>query len=71
YSSYQTILKTMKYIQIENTSFLTEVTILGNCKKELFSKLKEDCYTYKIGDTQIMDMGVFQLEVPDDDTLNE
>ena len=70
YSTYQTILKTMKYIKIENSSFLTEVTILGYCKKELFSKLKEDCYTYKIGDTQIMDLGVFPIEVPDDDTLN-
>lgn len=70
YSSYQTILKTMKYIKIENTSFLTEVTILGYCKKELFSKLKEDCYTYKIGEAPIIDLGVFPIEVPLD-TLDE
>lgn len=70
YSSYQIILKAMKYIKIENTSFLSEVTILGYCKKELFSKLREDCYTYKIKDAQIMDLGVFPIEVPLD-TLDE
>ncbi|MBD5390485.1 YigZ family protein [bacterium] len=66
YSSYQTILKTMKYILIEKTSYLTEVTILGYCKKENYAKLKEDLFTYKIGDTQIQDLGVFSIEVPDD-----
>lgn len=66
YSSYQTILKTMKYIQIEKTSFLTEVTILGFCKKDFFSKLKEDFYTYKIADTQLQDLGVFLIETPVD-----
>ncbi|MDE7106043.1 MAG: YigZ family protein [Anaeroplasmataceae bacterium] len=66
YSSYQTILKTMKYIQIEKTSFLTEVTILGYCRKDLFSRLMEDFYTYKIADTQLKDLGVFQIETPVD-----
>lgn len=66
YSSYQIILNMMKYILIEKTSFLTEVTILGYCKKENFSKLQEDCFTYKIGDTQIQDLGVFEIEVPVD-----
>lgn len=70
YSSYQTILKMMKYIHIEKTSFLTEVTLEGYCKKNMFLKLKEDCYTYKIGDTQIKDLGVFPIEVPFD-TLDE
>lgn len=70
YSSYQTILKMMKYIHIEKTSFLTEVTLEGYCKKNMFLKLKEDCYTYKIGDTQIKDLGVFPIEVPSD-TLDE
>ncbi len=63
YSSYQTILKTMKYIKIEKTSFLTEVTIEGFCDVELFKKLKDDCYTYKIADTQIKDLGIFPIEV--------
>lgn len=63
YSSYQTITKLMKYIQIEKTSFLSEVTLLGYCKKELFPKIKEDCFTYKLGDTQIMDLGVFPIEI--------
>ncbi|MDE7263085.1 MAG: YigZ family protein [Anaeroplasmataceae bacterium] len=70
YSSYQTILKMMKYIKIEKTSFLTEVTLQGYCKKNMFHKIKEDCFTYKIGDTQIMDLGVFPIEVPVD-TLTE
>lgn len=60
----------MKYIHIEKTSFLTEVTLEGYCKKNMFLKLKEDCYTYKIGDTQIKDLGVFPIEVPFD-TLDE
>lgn len=69
YSSYQTILKTIKYILIEKTSYLTEVTILGYCKKEKFKKLQEDIFTYKIGDTQIQDLGVFSIEVPVDTSV--
>ncbi len=63
YSSYQTILKTMKYIKIEKASFLTEVTIEGYCDVDLFKKIQDDCYTYKISDTQIRDLGVFPIEV--------
>lgn len=70
YSAHQTLLKIIKYILIEKTSYLTEVTILGYCKKEKFKKLQEDLFTYKIGDTQIQDLGVFSIEVPVDTSVS-
>lgn len=66
YSSYQTLIKMMPYIIIEKTSFLTEVTIEAHCKKELYEKIKEDAYTYKIGNLNLEFLGVFPIEIPVD-----
>lgn len=66
YSSYQTILKMMSYIHIEKTSFLSEVTIEGYCEKKAYAKIKEDAYTYKIGDLSMEYLGTFPIEIPVD-----
>ena len=71
YSEHQTILKVFKYIKIEKTSFLSEVIILGSCKKEEYSKLENDILQYKLKDARIRNLGVVLTEIPMDDTLIE
>ena len=62
YSSYQTLLKMMQYIQIEKTSFMSDVTLEAHCKIELFDQIAKDAYTYKIGDINIEKIGIFPIE---------
>ncbi len=69
YSEYQTIVKVFRYIQIEKTSFLSEVVILGSCRKEDYSKLENDLFQYKLKDARITNLGYALTEVPLDDTL--
>lgn len=66
YASYESIIKMMKYIQIEKTSFLSEVILEGYCKEELYEKIAKDCFTYKLGDVRLEYLGVFPIEIPSD-----
>lgn len=66
YSAYQTLLKLMPYIKIEETSFLSEVVIQGHTKVKFFDKIKEDAYQYKLGDIKLIRIGVFPIEIPFD-----
>lgn len=64
YSNHQIITKMLPYLQIEKTSFLSEVILLGSCKKEDFPRLKNDIYQYKLKDVKLEDLGVSLVEVP-------
>ena len=56
----------MTYIIVENTSFMTEVTILGHCKLDLYDKIKEDAFKYRIGDLSLEKIGIYPIEIPFD-----
>ena len=66
YSAYQTLLKMMTYIIIEETSFMTDIIIQGHTKNELYHQIKEDAYKYKLGDIKLTKLGVFPIEIPFD-----
>ena len=64
YSGYNTLIKTINYIKILNTFFNTDVLIEGSIDKELFDKLKEDLYKYKIDTITLINVGNINVEVP-------
>ncbi len=64
YSGYNTLIKTINYIKILNTFFNTDVLIEGSIDKELFDKLKEDLYKYKIDTITLTNVGNINVEVP-------
>lgn len=66
YSSYPVIQKNMRYLEIEKTSFLSEVVLLCSCKIDMVKKIKEDIYTYKLTDVQIQELGIQATEIPFD-----
>lgn len=70
YSSYQTLIKMMTYIQIENASFMSDVTLEAHCKIELYDNILKDAYTYKMGEIGLQKIGIFPIEIPFH-TLNE
>ena len=63
YSSYQTLLKMMPYIQIEKASFMSDVTLEAHCKVELYDKITKDAYTYKMKDISLQEIGIFPIEI--------
>ena len=63
YSSYQTLLKMMPYIQIEKASFMSDVTLEAHCKVDLYEKISKDAYTYKMKDISLQEIGVFPIEI--------
>ena len=63
YSSYQTLLKMMPYIQIEKASFMSDVTLEAHCKVELYDKIAKDAYTYKMKDISLQEIGIFPIEI--------
>ena len=63
YSSYQTLLKMMTYIQIEKASFMSDVTLEAHCKVELYDKIAKDAYTYKMKDISLQEIGIFPIEI--------
>ena len=63
YSSYQTLLKMMPYIQIEKASFMSDVTLEAHCKVELYDKITKDAYTYKMKDISLQKIGIFPIEI--------
>ena len=70
YSSYQTLLKMMNYIQIEKASFMSEVSLEAHCKLDLYDNILKDAYTYKMGDISLQKIGIFPIEISVD-TLNK
>lgn len=64
YSAYQTILRALPYLTIEKTSFLSEVIIEAHCSKENIEKLKQDIFTYKLGELGMEYQGEFLVEIP-------
>ncbi|RAZ27344.1 hypothetical protein DK853_49610, partial [Klebsiella oxytoca] len=63
YAEHQIIMKMMPYLQIEKTSFLSEVILLGSCKLEDYPKLQNDIYQFKLKDAKLEDLGVSLVEV--------
>lgn len=64
YSAYQTVLRALSYLTIEKTSFLSEVIIEAHCSKENVEKLKQDIFTYKLGELGMEYQGEFLVEIP-------
>ena len=64
YAEHQIIMKMMPYLQIEKTSFVSEVILLGSCKLEDYPKLQNDIYQFKLKDAKLEDLGVSLVEVP-------
>ena len=63
YSGYNSIIKVLPYVTIENTSFTAEVIIEASCDVDKFDKLSEDLYKYKISASTLNKLGDFQVEV--------
>lgn len=62
YSGYNTLIKTINYINIIDTSFNQDIIIIGSTDKELYDKLNEDLYKYKI-DSKLTYIEDSQIEV--------
>jgi uncharacterized YigZ family protein len=62
YSGYNTLIKTINYINIIDTSFNQDIIIIGSIDKELYDKLNEDLYKYKI-DSKLTYLEDTQIEV--------
>ncbi len=62
YSGYNTLIKTINYINIIDTSFNQDIIITASIDKELYDKLNEDLYKYKI-DSKLTYLEDTQIEV--------
>ena len=62
YSGYNSILKTIPYLIIDNTSFTSDVIITGYCDLDKYDKLTEDLYKYKIEANGLMNLGEEYIE---------
>lgn len=62
YSGYNSILKTIPYLIIDNTSFTSDVIITGYCDLDRYDKLTEDLYKYKIEANGLMNLGEEYIE---------
>ena len=62
YSGYNTLIKTINYINIIDTSFNQDIIIISSIDKELYDKLNEDLYKYKI-DSKLTYLEDTQIEV--------
>ena len=63
YSGYNTLIKTINYVKIDNVSFNTDVVIEGTIpidKKDIF---KDDLYKYKIDALTLSEKGLKDVEV--------
>lgn len=63
YQGYNTILKVIPYISIEDTSFTDQVLLTGSLDIDKFDSFKEDLYKYKINGDTLTKLGDFQVEV--------
>ncbi len=62
YSGYNTLIKTINYINIIDTSFNQDIIIIASIDKELYDKLNEDLYKYKI-DSKLTYLEDTEIEV--------
>lgn len=67
YSGYNTILKTLPYINIIDTSFTEDVIIMASCNEDKYKTLEQDLYKYKIEASTLKDLGIIPLEVKQKD----
>lgn len=63
YQGYNTLLKVIPYITLEDTSFTDQVLITGSLDIDKFDLFKEDLYKYKINGETLTKLGDFQVEV--------
>lgn len=63
YQGYNTILKVIPYISIEDTAFTDQVLLTGSLDIDKFDSFKEDLYKYKINGDTLTKLGDFQVEV--------
>lgn len=63
YQGYNTILKVIPYISIEDTAFTDQVLLTGSLDIDKFDSFKEDLYKYKINGDTLTKLGNFQVEV--------
>lgn len=66
YQAYNTIIKTISYININNTSFTTNVIIDGSIKLDMIEKFKDDLYHYKIDPTSLSIKELITTEILQD-----
>lgn len=64
YQGYNTILKVIPYISIEDSSFTDQVLITGSLDIDKFDTFKEDLYKYKVNGDTLTKLGDFKVEVP-------
>ncbi len=69
YSGYNTLLKTIHYIHIIDTSFLTDVILIATCDKEDYKKLEKDLYTFKIDFTNLQERKDTFIEISVDTSI--
>ena len=62
YSGYNTLIKTINYINIIDTSFNQDIIIIASIDKDLYDKLGEDLYKYKI-DSKLTYLEDTEIEV--------
>ena len=62
YSGYNTILKTIDYVNITDVSFTQDVIIVGYCDIEKFDNLEQDLYKNKVSSTTLTKIGDLVLE---------
>jgi len=63
YAGYNTILKTIPYITINEVSFTTDVIITASCDVDKYTNLEADLYKYKISAQALTNLGEISIEV--------
>ena len=63
YSGYNTLIKTLNYVNIDNVSFNTDVVIEGTIPIDRKDTFKDDLYKYKIDALTLVEKGLKDKEV--------
>ena len=66
YAGYNTIIKVIPYIVIEDTAFTSDVIILASCDIDKYDTLEADLYKYKISAITLNKIGNYPIEIPID-----
>lgn len=64
YSGYNLVLKNLEYIQIQETSFTDQVTMILVCDKEDQLRISSDLSKYKITVIAFAEVGEVEIEIP-------
>lgn len=64
YSGYNTILRVLPYVKLDEISFTANVIITGYCDNNKYDNLTQDLYKYKIDAEALTDLGIEYVEVP-------